>query len=639
MTAAHTRTVFAGLPFGRARYPFDPDSYRREAPTMTEFGVRPSFELDPDRLHAQRGRAACRNGAKRKLANTVRILVLTLIAACAGGGGEGAGPEAVTPPTAEPDPVPPGRVPPPGPYAPGFDALSYDISLTLPTSGDRITGRTAIEIARTPESGRALELDLVGLRATRVTISVRGTMPRLTTFRQADGKLQITVPPEVRTDEPFTVEVEYEGVPDDGLILKANVHGEAAVFADNWPDRARFWFPSFDHPSDKARVRFRIEAPAGWQVIANGERTDGGTLGEPADSVWIYEVRVPIPTYTMVIGATSRFAISTIDACAAGGRSRLRQDGCVVVSSWTFPQDSANGARIFRRAGDMVRHYTGLFGAYPYHKLAHVQSATRFGGMENVGAIFYSEQAIANGTLGEVTVAHETAHQWFGDAVTEARWNHLWLSEGFATYFGMQYFEQADGVARFRELLAESRQGYLDSDVTDLAMVDTMAVPENDLFALLNANSYNKGGQVLHMLRGLLGDDVFFGGIRGFFTRHEHGTALTADLERALEQASGRDLGWFFDQWAYRPGHPVFRVSWTWDANAREAVVTLEQTQKDMWPTFRAPVELAFETPGGVERRTGEVVERTTVLRFPLPQAPTAVTLDPDGWLLKEIVS
>jgi aminopeptidase N len=605
---------------------------------MTDFSDS-SSTLAPSRPSTAWRGARSRIGAQRKLANAVRAALLASVTACAGGGGgERAGAEAVAPSGPEPAPVAPGRVPDEWPYAPGFDALSYEITLTLPDSGTFITGRTEIELARSLESGRLLRLDLVGLRATRVTVGVGGTMPRIVPFRQTDGRLQVTLPPEVRVDEPFRVSVEYEGVPDDGLILRANVHGRPAAFADNWPDRARFWFPSIDHPSDKARVRFRVHAPAGWQVIANGDRTDGGALGEPADSVWTYEVEAPIPTYTMVIGATSRFAIATVDACAAGGRSRLREDACVVVSTWMFPEDSANGARIFRRAGDMVEYYTGRFGAFPYHKLAHVQSATRFGGMENVGAIFYSEQAIANGTLSEVTVAHETVHQWFGDAVTETRWNHLWLSEGFATYFGMQYFESADGVDRFRELLAESAQGYLSSDVTDLPMVDTLAVPGNDLFELLNANSYNKGGQVLHMLRRLLGDEVFFGGIRGFYTRHEHGTALTADLERALEQASARELGWFFEQWAYQPGHPIFHVGWTWDATAREAVVTLEQVQKDTWPTFRAPVELAFDTPAGEVRHQGEVVERTTVLRFPLPQPPTGVRLDPDGWLLKQVV-
>ena len=211
----------------------------------------------------------------------------------------------------------------------------------------------------------------------------------------------------------------------------------------------------------------------------------------------------PIPTYLMVIGAT-RFAVASIDACAQGGRTPQRADGCVPTGFWSFPQDSANAARIFRRAGDMLAYYASLVAPYPYERLAHVQSATRFGGMENAGAIFYSDQAITRGTLSEGTVAHEIAHQWFGNAVTPARWADVWLSEGFATYFGALYFEHADGTERFRQMVDNSSAGYLRSQVTNLAIVDTLSVPGNDLLELLNANSYNKGGAVLHMLRGAL---------------------------------------------------------------------------------------------------------------------------------------
>jgi len=338
----------------------------------------------------------------------------------------------------------------------------------------------------------------------------------------------------------------------------------------------------------------------------------------------------------MVIGAAD-FAFGTVNPCARGGRTSLRPDGCVPITFWVFPQDSASGARIFRRADRMVEYYSDRFGPFPYEKLAHVQSATRFGGMENVGAIFYSEAAIAQGRLDEGTVAHETAHQWFGDGVTEADWSHLWLSEGFATYFGMQFFEQADGRDAFQQRLAASRQGYFDSDVTDLAMVDTTAVPDNNLFSLLNANSYNKGGQVLHMLRGLVGDSAFFAGIRLYFQRNVNGTALTGDLRASLEETSRQDLSWFFQEWAYRPGYPVFRQAWRWDAATSEAVVTIEQVQKSTWPAFRMPIEFEFATAAGSIRRKAEVSGRRIELRFRLPSAPTGVTLDPDGWVLKQL--
>ena len=540
---------------------------------------------------------------------------------------------------AEPDPVPAGRVPPPGPYAPGFDVRHYNIAVTLPDSGQRITGRTRIDFDRPEPRRDTLRLDFVGLRVTAVTVAPADGQAEAAAYRQDDGRLFVALPASAARADAITVDVAYDGVPDDGLIIRENVHGARSVFADNWPDRARFWFPSIDHPSDKATVAFEVTAQAGWEVIANGVRADGRTDAvPPSDGVWRYEVGVPVPTYTMVIGAVD-FAVGVIDPCAQGGETALHTDGCVQVTSWTFPQDSATGARIFSRAGDMIRHYTSLFAPFPYHKLAHVQSATRFGGMENVGAIFYSEQAIAAGTLSETTVAHETVHQWFGDAVTEADWSHLWLSEGFATYFGIQYFEAADGVERFRELLDESAAGYLASDVTDLPIVDTTAVPENDLFALLNANSYNKGGQVLHMLRGLLGDSAFFDGLRRYYTRATHGTALTDDLRQALEEASGLELGRFFDQWVYSPGHPVLRVTWTWDENAAQVAVTVEQVQKPEWPTFTMPITVAFDTPAGEVHREGELTERATVLRFPLDARPTDLRIDPDGWLLEELVA
>src|SRR6185369_8760598 len=298
--------------------------------------------------------------------------------------------------------------------------------------------------------------------------------------------------------------------------------------------------------------------------------------------------------------------------------------------------DSANAAKIFRRADQMVAFLSDLVAPFPYPALAHVQSATRFGGMENAGAIFYSERGIASGNMGEGTVSHETAHQWFGDSVTPGDWSDVWLSEGFATYFGNLFFERADSVQEFRRLTQQSWRGYFQSQVTDLAIVDTTAVPGNDLLQLLNANSYNKGGAVLHMLRGLLGDEVFFGGIKRYYSRYAYANARTRNLQRALEEQSGRDLGWFFDQWVYRPGYPQLRVTQTWDAAASEAVVTVEQTQKATWPVFRFPLELEFDTPSGPVRQRAEVFGKTSTVRIRLSAAPTAMRVDPDGWLLHQ---
>jgi aminopeptidase N len=541
----------------------------------------------------------------------------------------------------DPEPIEVGVVPPAMPYAPGFDALHYAIEIAVPPAGTRIDANTTVFLAVGASRPDTLRLDLTGLRVHHVSVA-RGAAAtaRAVPFRQTPGQLVLPVPAAVASGDTLVVRVAYGGEPSDGLILRDNVHGERGVFGDNWPNRARFWFPSIDHPSDKATVSFAVRAPAGWHVLANGRRTDphDRITDAPRDGVWRYEMPVPIPTYLMVFGAT-RFAVGTIDDCAAGGGSPARPDHCVAVTSWAFPPDSAHAMHVFRRAGEMIEYYSELIAPYPYTKLAHAQSATRFGGMENAGAIFYSERALAERRDIEGTVAHETAHQWFGNAVTPHDWPHLWLSEGFATYFGALYFEHAAGPAAFRTRIASTRASYLRSQARALAIVDTLRIPGDNLLNLLNANSYQKGGLVLHMLRGMLGDDVFFAAVRRYYLRHVHGNATTADLRRAFEEEAGRELAWFFDQWVFRPGHPTLRHELRWDATAGEAVITIEQVQDAAWPTFRLPLTLHLDTPAGVVRHETEVRERRSTIRVPVAAQPSSLTLDPEGWLLFDLAA
>ncbi|MGH7443778.1 MAG: M1 family metallopeptidase, partial [Longimicrobiales bacterium] len=537
----------------------------------------------------------------------------------------------------EPPPIEAGQTPPPGPYAPGFDAVHYAIALDLraaTATPARIEATTTIDVALTAPRRDTLALDFTGLR----TLGVRagdaraGSTLQDVAYRHDAGRLHIAMPANAGSGDTVRIEVRYDGTPDDALVIRDNVHGVRTAFADNWPNRARFWFPSIDHPGDKASVEFAVRAPAGWIVIANGPRADGSApTAPPADGVWRFAGTEPIPTYTMVIGA-GPLTQTLIDECADGAGK------CVPTRLYTFAPDSARAWPSFARAGEMLAYYSDLIAPFPYAKLDHAQSATRFGGMENVGAIFYSENAIANGRDIEGTVAHEIVHQWFGDGVTEADWQHLWLSEGFATYFGALFFQHTEGDDAFRALIADDLIAYLGSEDTALPLVDTTATLVPDLFGLLNRNSYQKGALVLHMLRGMLGDDAFFDGIRSYYAAHEYGTALSADLQRALEQAGGRSLETFFDQWVYSPGHPVLRVSHEYDAAADQAVVTIVQTQPADWPVFAFEMDLLVQTPQGDVPVTAEIDARTTTLRVPLDGAPTGVVLDPDGWLLYQEV-
>ena len=556
------------------------------------------------------------------------------------------GPSSAPPPSSaqsapEPPPVEAGAPAAPGEYEIAADILHYEIELSL--GAPEIEARATLTVQ--PNGAAELPLDLVGLGIRSVHVGGRPSA-----FEYADGKLVVPLDTSgngsVSANDnagtstspvPDTVHVAvaYHGTPDDGLIIRPNVHGSPSAFVDNWPNRARFWLPSVDHPADKATASFAVHAPQGWQVVANGAQVGDPSPTDDGKTTWRWATQVPHPTYTLVAGA-AEFAVESLGRAACGqAPASVEPDGCIDVSYWVYPQDTAFAREVFRRAPEMVDYFTARIGPYPFEKLANVQSATRFGGMENASAIFYSEEAIAAGRLGEGTVSHEIAHQWFGDSATEADWNHLWLSEGFATYFGALFFETADGPEEFRQRMERSRRSYVESD--DVAQPIVVPDGPDNLFDLLNRNNYAKGGWVLHMLRGLVGDATFFRSIRTYYVRHAYGTALTADLQRAFEDVSGRTLDWFFEQWVHQPGHPVLEPRWEMSEDGRELVLTVAQMQSLDWPTFRVPmdVEIVGATAHGARRERIEVRERVQTFRFPVDAPPEAVVLDPDGWVLK----
>ena len=538
-------------------------------------------------------------------------------------------------PVEEPPPVEVGILPGPGRYDGSMDVLHYDVELVLPPENDRIVGRTTVRYRSRVPGAHPVILDLTGLAVE--SVEWEGAPVE---FVHADGEIRFQAPGRPTVLDTLDVVVRYRGTPDDGLILRNTVHGEPSAFGDNWPNRARFWFPSNDHPSDRATVTFTVHAPAGRQVLANGNLLRPGTPTDPADArgieglrTWTWATGVAIPTYLMVVGVAELERIHGGLAACGMAPASPRADGCVEVSQWAFAPDTAHARRVFGRSAQMIDFYTRLVGPFPYEKLANVQSATRFGGMENASVIFYSEQALAQGRNIESTVAHEIAHQWFGNSVTPVDWPHLWLSEGFASYYGPLFFEEAEGVGAFRGMLEGNRQRYLASDVTHRSIVDHSS---QNLMELLNANSYQKGSLVLHMLRGVMGTEPFFEGVRRYYQRYAGGNATTSDLQQVLEEVHGESLDWFFQQWLHRPGHPLYAVEWEWDGSA--VAVVVRQEQDPSWPAFRMPVELEFVLPGGgVERVIRWVEGREWRERIPLRGAPSELRFDPDGWILKEM--
>lgn len=524
------------------------------------------------------------------------------------------------------------QTPTPHTYEPGIDVVHYDLTLDLPDTGAVIHGRAVLDVRRTARRDTLL-LDLIRLHVDSVLLD-----GRVTAYARTDDRIAVPLPRGARG--AFTVTVVYAGAPKDGLLIGTDSAGRWTGCGDNWPDRARYWIPSVDHPSDKATVTWTVYAPANRTVVANGALVERQAL--PPDSSGVaravtrWRESRPIATYLMVIAAAP-FTVLDLGETACGLAALTR---CVPQTVYVAPEQRAVLPGPFAEAGAIVGYFASLVGPFPYEKLAHVQSCTRFGGMENATAIFYADEIVRSGHMTDGLIAHETAHQWFGDAVTEREWPHVWLSEGFATYFAALWARHERGDSAFRRELADMRHEVL----TDLASVPTRPVIDTGqakLIDLLDRNSYQKGGFVLHMLHVLLGERAFFGGLRRYYAAHRDGNVLTDDLRVALEGASGRRLGWFFDEWLRRPGYPELDVQWRYDSTARRIRLEIRQGKRFGAFRFQLTVDVTDST-GRKRRATIEVPARprtAATLPIDLPASPSVVSFDPDVDLLASIIT
>lgn len=509
-----------------------------------------------------------------------------------------------------------------------IDVLDYRFELELSDDSDEIAGRATIGFrALRPTAEATFDLDdpnAGGMTVSVVELAESGGTAKppeasqSLSFRQADDLLHVRLAREAAPGERRRVEILYRGVPADGFTIGTNRHGERTFFADNWPDRAHHWLPVVDHPSDKALVTFAVTAPAHYQVVATGVFVEAVDLGDGRRRTE-WSSRAPVATKVMAVGA-ARFA-----------RHRQAAVDGVPVEVWVYPQDREVGIRAFAPASRVMGAFERRLGEYPYAKLANVQTTTRWGGLENAGNVFYDEDAVVGRRGIEPLIAHEIAHQWFGDSVTESDWKHVWLSEGFATYLTACYLDWAYGRGRFMGQMDAARLRVL--DYVEEAP-DSVIVPESvpDPRRLLSPNVYQKAAWVLHMLRGEVGDGTFWKGMRTYYQRFRDRNASTADFIAVMEQASGRRLGWFFEQWLRRPGVPELEVAWRFD----EAASAVELAVAQLGPTiYRLPldVEAVLDDGRTVRARVDVEGERTTA-SLPMPARPERLRIDPDGWLL-----
>jgi aminopeptidase N len=504
----------------------------------------------------------------------------------------------------------------------------YEFALDLPAQGKHIVGGARV-IYAAPIVVDTLRLDLDdAMRVSGVWIGCAEARERASFIHQAD--VLLVAVPSGSAGETRCLGVVYDGEPTDGLIVSTDSAGRWAAFGDNFPNRARHWLPTQDHPARKANVTWIVTVPAGRSVVANGALVS--SVANPDSRVTTtWRTEHPIPTYGMVIAAAPLTKYN-LGETACG----FAEDGrCVPQMVWTAPEQEVWMPGHFARAGAIVEFFSRTIGAYPYEKLGHLQTSTRYGGMENPSAIFYFDSGFRrNNGIDDGLIAHETAHQWFGDAVTEREWAHIWLSEGFATFFAALWAQHAYGDTAYVRETAGMRDAVLKADVvTRRAVIDSV---ETDPNHLLNENSYPKGGFVLRMLRDEVGDSAFFSGLRRYYTAHRHGNAMTQDLQAAVEETSGRTLGWFFDQWLRRPGWAELRTSFAWNGATGRVTLLVEQGARFGAYQLTVPVEVVDAS--GARQRMRVPVEALASQAVVLPgtfnAAPASVRCDPEHTLL-----
>ena len=332
-----------------------------------------------------------------------------------------------------------------------------------------------------------------------------------------------------------------------------------------------------------------------------------------------WKEEVPLPTKLMVIGVAD-FAL--------GNKTDYKG---IPVSSWVFEKDKEQGFKNYKFGTEALAYFDELIGPYPYEKLAHVQSKTRYGGMENASCIFYHEGTATSKRSQEGLFAHEVAHQWFGNSLTEQNWHHVWLSEGFATYLTHLYKQKFHGEAEFRSGLKNDRERVIRYSKQQLSpIIDTTVTA---YIRLLNTNSYQKASWVLHMLRMEVGDEIFFKGLRKYYSDFRDSTVLTKDFRLVMENISGMNLEPFFRQWLWQAGHPL--IKYAWDKKNKQVEVTIIQTQTDM--LYHFPLEIQFFYKNlQPEVRKYRISKRETTIVIPEKDVVTRISIDPLTKLLFE---
>jgi aminopeptidase N len=498
-------------------------------------------------------------------------------------------------------------------------AIALDVD---PTRGS-IAGTVTLRCCVIAGLAHAVELDAVELTIERVTVNDAAAG-----FRHDGKKLRIELPGgTAAAGSELMIAVGYRGTPRRGLYFiapdAAYPHKPVQVWSQGQDEDSRYWFPCFDAPHEKATSELTVTVPAHLFAVSNGVLVSDHTDGDRRTLHWRLDAPHSCYLVSLAIGD-----FATIE-------TRWRD---IPVVYYVERGREAAAERTLARTPEMLELLADRFGVpYPYPRYAQVFVADFiFGGMENTSATTLTDTALLDERAAldhdiDDLIAHELAHQWFGDLVTCRDWGEGWLNEGFATYSEYVWREHREGRDAADILLDEWAEQYFGEDSGRYRRTIATKYYEEptDIF---DRHLYEKGGRVLHMLRHVIGDAAFWSTLTHYLTKHLHGVVESRDLARAVEEATGRNLDWFFSQWVIDgAGHPELEVSIRWDPRDRLATITIEQKHKieARTPLFRIPAQVRFRVGDRDHDVAIEIVDPKHVFHIRLDGEPSQAIFDP----------
>ncbi|MBA7599370.1 hypothetical protein ES703_06402 [subsurface metagenome] len=524
-----------------------------------------------------------------------------------------------------------------------YDVQHMKLDIAFDHAKGLVMGTATTTLTSINDGLARVVLDAVDLSIESVSLAVNVEVEaasregnRPLTYAVENGQLIIDLDKPYRSGEPITLNVVYHARPRLGLYFvrpdEAYPDKPWQIWSQGEMEENRHWFPCYDSPNDQLTTELIVTVPDSQMAISNGELLEIRRNENEGTATYHWRENIPHVTYLVSV-VVGRFV-----------EVRDEWDG-VPVLYYVEPRDSNKVERSFARTPDMIDFYSEMIGVrYPYEKYAQT-TITDFmwGGMENISATTLKRETLHDeraslDVSSDGLVAHELAHQWWGDLLTTKNWNHIWLNEAFATYFDALYVEHDKGPQEFILELENNRRAYFAEDANRYRrpiVTNRYENPEE----MFDRHTYQKGSLVLHMLRNLLGDELWWKAIRHYARTHAGQTVETNDFKQAIEDATGRSLEWFFDQWVYHGGHPEYEVSWEWYRRRQAVALEVKQVQgvDDVTPLFRMPIKIAITGDFGTETFAIQVDKAEETFYLPVEAKPLRVEFDPDDQVLKEL--